>query len=217
MFKEEPYEKKQKTHNTFSQKFISGFSVSMVWILRTSRRGWASLFVQAWRDILEASWGFTVIFEGEPPWERETPVKVMIVMFYCYLNKLELDCWCWASIGRHDFSQFRWWDDARWQVRSQKMWCCHKMAQQVSISLAVWCPSPCGRGGASIRMSRDNDIKTMAYHGHEWPWDIRSNMHFNPCQTEFAVRSTWSSSVSPFAQWQLPTVQTQIHFVVCIV
>lgn len=76
--------KKQKTHTTFSQKFLSGFSVSMVWILRTSRRGWASLFVQAWRDIFEASWGFTVIFEGEPPSNsalgREPPVKVMIVM-----------------------------------------------------------------------------------------------------------------------------------------
>ena len=58
-------------------------------------------------------------------------------------------------------------DDNWWhEVRSQKMWCCHKMPQQVSISLAVWCPSPCGRGGASIRMSRDNDID----HGIPWPW-----------------------------------------------
>lgn len=126
MFKEGPYEKKkQKTHNTFSKKFLSGFSVSMVWILRTSRRGWASLFVQAWRDILEASWGFTVIFEGEPPSNsalgQGNPCEshdcdVLLLHIATSIN-LELECWCWTSIMPAWFlSQFRWWDDARWQL-----------------------------------------------------------------------------------------------------
>ncbi len=212
MFNEGPNQKKKNNseHLPKEVSLSSGFSFSMVWILCTSRRGRAALFVQAWRCFSEA--------QSFPP-GRCFPVKGGC---FCYLNKLEL--WCWAFVD-HDFSHSsvgeitrndNWWDEhatGLWEVRICEL---PQDATAGSyflgslMSLAMW----------SRRGEHPNEPRQWHRPWPWWPWDIRSNMRHSLAKAFQSVSNkisrscgpaTWFSIVPPFAQCQLSTVQNSTN------